>query len=187
MICKNVESQRYHNERISRRKYYFLETIIGTEDVAIFPFLIRALRICVRVRRERVRKEAGRSATGGGGKAEGGREKQVGATPCFKSTKHHIRRTNFPRYSTLLYSSSHSLLLSHLPRTSLLSQSRFSPLRSVNVGGRYLTFFLTLASLLSFVCFYPPAPPVPAFQCSRLVLAIIEMHFTALDKLRSID
>lgn len=42
---------------------------------------------------------------------QGGREKQVGATPRFKSAKHHTRCTNFPRYSARLPSSSFSPLI----------------------------------------------------------------------------
>lgn len=83
-------------------------------------------------KRSRMRNDGG----GGGARecAQGGREKQVGATLRFKSAKHHTRCTNFPRYS------SHSLCRCF----SLLS---LSP--SVLFSSSLALFLITIVSSLS--------------------------------------
>lgn len=85
-FCAKIEPCLFCNEQISCQEYYFSETITETEVVIIF-FFQSLLRACTYKKGTRWNKMKV--------KEQGGREKQVGATPHLKSAKHRVRRTNF--------------------------------------------------------------------------------------------
>lgn len=102
---------------------------------------------------------------------QNGREKQVGATPHFRHTKHHMQCTNFSRYFALFSTPS----LSHSSFLFLIVIFFFDLRMNIVVSSSFLVSPIICTSLYLFVraLFYQNA-----FYCSSLFNVQLSLDHT---------